>query len=208
MIIGVAGFLGSGKGTIGDMLITDYGYRVVSFADAVKDATSAVFGWSRTMLEGDTQESRDFRETFDEFWSEQFGYPVTPRYMLQLMGTEAGRDVFHRDIWVYAVMRKIQLHPGNYVIPDLRFKNEADFIKNMGGKCVRVRRGDDPVWFEFAEKDNLTDSDFMTTLYPEVHRSEYSLCGHKFDHIFDNNGSIEDLRNKLHIYMKETMNGY
>jgi len=103
MIIGVVGFLGSGKGTVGDMLIQDHHYYRLSFADGVKDAVSVIFGWPRELLEGDTDASRAFREMPDVFWRERFGYEVTPRYMLQLMGTEAGRDVFqlrHMDLFI------------------------------------------------------------------------------------------------------------
>jgi ABC-type oligopeptide transport system ATPase subunit len=58
MIIGIVGFAGSGKGTVGDILVNDHDFTKLSFADAVKDATSAIFGWPRHLLEGDTNESR------------------------------------------------------------------------------------------------------------------------------------------------------
>ena len=79
MIIGIAGFLGSGKGTLGDILIQDYGFKSIAFADAVKDAVSVIFKWDRSLLEGDTKESRDFREHTDEYWSGKFGYEEIPR---------------------------------------------------------------------------------------------------------------------------------
>ena len=201
MIIGIAGFLGSGKGTLGDILIQEHGFRSIAFADAVKDAVAAIFKWPRELLEGDSVASRYFREKVDPYWSEKFGYDVTPRYMLQLMGTEAGRDVFDSNLWVYVVEKTIMESPdSNFVITDLRFPNESTIIKRMGGHTIRVIRGPEPIWFETAAKDNLTNTNSMSILFPTVHRSEYSLCGYEFDRVIENNGTIEDLKTKLHDF--------
>ena len=66
MIIGICGFIGGGKDTIADYLVNVQHFRRVSFAGALKDAVSSVFGWNREMLEGRTQESRNWREQRDE----------------------------------------------------------------------------------------------------------------------------------------------
>ena len=184
MIIGIAGFLGSGKGTLGDILIQEYEFKAIAFADALKDAVAAIFKWPRELLEGDSVASRYFREQADPYWSDKFGYDVTPRYMLQLMGTEAVRDVFDPNLWVYVVEKTISEDPdSNYVITDMRFPNESKIIKRMGGHTIRVVRGPEPLWFEIAAKDNLTKTNSMSLLYPAVHRSEYSLCGYEFDRV-------------------------
>lgn len=211
MIIGVVGFLGSGKGTVGDILIQERGYYRLSFADAVKDAVSVIFGWPRHLLEGDTEESRAFREATDGFWSERFGYAVTPRYMLQLMGTEAGRDVFNKDIWIYSVEKRMQ-GIENVVVPDVRFPNEIEFIRNMGGKVIRVKRGPEPQWYETAHSDNIENFNSsactaMSIYYPQVHFSEWAWIGQRFDYIIENDGTLDDLRIKLNNIM-ENMNGY
>ena len=99
MLIGVVGFISCGKGTVGDLL-EQRGFVKDSFATPLKDACSAMFGWPRNLLEGDTEASRQWREQPDPFWSEKMGKQFTPRLALQLLGTEAGRDVFHKDIWV------------------------------------------------------------------------------------------------------------
>jgi len=201
MIIGIAGFLGSGKGTLGDILVQEHGFKAIAFADAVKDAVSAIFKWPRELLEGDSIASRYFREKTDEYWTSKFGYEVTPRYMMQLMGTEAGRDVFDPNLWVYVVEKIITEDPdSNYVITDMRFPNESRIIKKMGGHTIRVVRGPEPLWFETAAKDNLTNTNSMSLLYPTVHRSEYSLCGYEFDRVIENNGTIEDLKTKLNEF--------
>lgn len=67
-IIGVVGFIGSGKNTVGNFLIDSLGYKQDSFAGPLKDCVSVVFGWDRQMLEGDTKESRAWRDSPDEWW--------------------------------------------------------------------------------------------------------------------------------------------
>jgi hypothetical protein len=207
MIIGIVGFLGSGKGTVGDVLIQNYGFYKLSFADAVKDAVSVIFSWPRHLLEGDTQESREFREKPDAFWSKRFGYEVTPRYMLQLMGTEAGRDVFHKDIWIHALERKLAMFD-NVVVPDVRFPNEIDFIRKVRGKIVRVKRGPEPDWYDLAHAANSLTFLHAPEAHDEmsksgIHYSEWAWVGQEFDHVIDNDGSIEDLKNKLNNIMEK-----
>ena len=98
MIIGVCGFIGSGKDTIADYLVNIHQYRRESFANTLKDAVSAVFGWDRTMLEGRTKQAREWREQVDEWWSQRLGRVITPRWILQYWGTEVCRKGFHDDV--------------------------------------------------------------------------------------------------------------
>jgi hypothetical protein len=104
-IIGICGLIGSGKGTVADKLFQDYGFQPRSFASALKDGVAGIFGYDRNMLEGDTSESREAREKVDPFWSDVMGREITPRYILQIMGTEIMRQNFHDDIWVKIVER-------------------------------------------------------------------------------------------------------
>ena len=75
MIVGLLGYIGSGKGTVSSVLVNEYGFRQDSFASTLKDACSAIFGWERHMLEGDTKESREWREQVDPWWEEKLGRP-------------------------------------------------------------------------------------------------------------------------------------
>ena len=68
MIVGLVGFIGAGKGTVADILVEKHGFIKESFANSVKDSVSVIFGWDRSSLEGDTPESRRWREQPDEFW--------------------------------------------------------------------------------------------------------------------------------------------
>ena len=200
MIIGLVGFIGSGKGTVADILTRNHGFSKESFADAVKDAIAPIFGWERHLLEGDTPESRKWRETPDEWWSEKMGKPFSPRYALQLMGTEAGRNIFHEDLWVLSLLRRID-PAKNYVIADVRFPNEIDLIRGHGGTVIRVKRGDEPEWFSTAEAYNVStnwDGSLQKMRdYPEVHYSEFAWIGKGMDDEINNSTTLEDLEKKV-----------
>lgn len=191
MIIGLIGFAGSGKGTVGDMLVEKHGFTKLAFADSVKDATAAIFGWPRSLLEGDTDESRVFREKRDDFWSAKLGYEMTPRLALQKMGTEAGRDVFGESLWVTSTERKMMQHE-NVVVADVRFPNEIKFIQDKGGFVVRVIRGPEPDWYETALEWN-TSTNRSNLSMPNVHSSEWAWIGQPTDYMLWNNGSKGEL---------------
>lgn len=72
MIIGLVGLIGSGKGTVANMFV-ERGCVEDSFAAPLKDLSASIFGWPRDMMEGDTIESRDFRETADLYWGRKLG---------------------------------------------------------------------------------------------------------------------------------------
>jgi len=196
MIVGLVGFIGAGKGTVADLLVERHDYFKESFANSVKDACAAIFGWNRAMLEGDTPESRAWREQPDEWWSKKLNKEFSPRLALQLMGTEAGRDVFHPDLWVHTVLRRCEQAPwNNYVIADVRFPNEINAIKDSGGVVIRVRRGDDPEWFTLARECNVYNKlEIMRNAYPEVHFSEWAWIGAHYDIVMDNNCSLDELK--------------
>lgn len=190
MIIGLIGLIGSGKGTVGDMLI-EQGYQHQSFATPLKDACASIFNWDRQMLEGDTLQSRSWREQADPWWSKRLNIPeFTPRLALQLVGTDVFRNHFHQDIWILSMKSRLQ---GNIVITDARFPNEVNMIRNVGGVIVRVKRGDDPEWFDIAAKK----PDSMATLFPDIHASEYSWCGTQPDYMILNDGSLQDLQSTV-----------
>jgi len=194
MLIGVVGFIGSGKGTVGDFL-QDHGFIQDSFARPLKDAVSIMFGWPRELLEGDTELSRRWREEPDVFWSENFKRSFSPRDALQLMGTEAGREVFHPDIWVISLLNRAR--GKDVVITDVRFQNEIKYIQENGGIVIRVKRGDDPVWFEDMTLLNTESSRLNYMEKYNVHRSEWDWAGCDFDYLIENDGNIGDLRKKI-----------
>jgi len=201
MIIGITGLIGSGKGTVADILVDEHNYIKLSFADKLKDGVATVFGWDRAMLEGDSVESREWRETVDEFWTKETGREITPRLVLQEFGTDCMRNGFYDGIWVSLVKQEIINNPEtNYVVPDVRFKNEIDVINNLGGKIWNVRRGELPSWWGYAIQDNHhPDSSLMKDYHSDVHQSEWRWIDKddQFGNILHNDGSIEALYSKV-----------
>jgi hypothetical protein len=190
MIIGLVGFIGSGKGTVGDIL-EQKGFIKDSFAKPLKDACAVMFGWSRELLEGDTEMSRKWREEPDSYWSEKFGREFTPREALQKMGTEAGREVFHKDIWVISLLNRAK--GKDVVVTDVRFQNEIQYIQDNGGIVIRVKRGEDPDWFPLLEKIQLDRNRTKFMQFENIHKSEWDWVGCEFDYTIGNNGTIQDL---------------
>lgn len=208
MIVGLVGLIGAGKGSVADILVERHDFEKESFANSVKDAVAAIFGWDRTLLEGDTPESRAWREQSDKFWSEKLGKPFSPRLALQLMGTEAGRNVFHPNLWVHTVLRRCENAPyHNYVIADVRFPNEIEAILKTGGIIVRVTRGDEPVWYQTALEVNTKRNLYgMAERYPDVHYSEWAWVGSHIDYVIDNNNTLSELTKKVDLLVDSIYN--
>ena len=199
MIIGFVGFIGSGKDTAADYLVNFHGFRRDSFANTLKDAVAAVFGWDRVLLEGRTKEAREWREQRDEWWSNRLGKDITPRHILQYWGTEVCRQGFHDDIWIASLENKMRKTGDNIVISDVRFPNEILAIKNAGGQVVRVVRGADPEWYQDAWNMNQGPSNMRWSISKmrmeqrKIHASETAWIGKGIDLEIDNNGTIDQL---------------
>jgi len=199
MIIGVCGFIGSGKDTIADYLVNIHGFRRESFANTLKDAVAAVFGWDRILLEGRTKEAREWREQIDPWWAERLHIPnLTPRWVLQQWGTEVCRRGFHDDIWIASVENKLRRTKDNIVISDCRFPNEIASIKQAGGVIVCVNRGELPSWHIMAANANKGDIVASAKLKQlGIHASETAWVGTNFDHVLDNNSTLDSLFNQV-----------
>ncbi len=202
MIIGLVGFIGSGKDTAAQHFIKNGCIRD-SFATPLKDACSAIFGWPRELLEGDTVESREFRETPDMFWTRKTGIDnFTPRLALQLIGTDVMRNHFNSDIWLNSLEYRIRRASTSecVVISDARFRNELDLIHNMNGKIIWVKRGEMPQGYDvavIANSGNAVSRKIMQTRYKDIHESEWNWAGYPVDFIVDNNGSLNDLADQV-----------
>ena len=198
MIIGICGFIGSGKDTAADYLVNFHGFRRESFAATLKDAVAHVFGWDRDMLEGRTKESREWRETEDAWWTTRLGTPITPRWILQYWGTDVLRQHFHDDIWIASLENKLRTARDNIVISDCRFPNEIRGLKAQGARIVWIQRGITPHWYDIAAQANRGSTTAQNWLTEQkIHASEYSWAGTDFDVTIDNKHSIENLYNQL-----------
>ena len=205
MIIGMCGLIGTGKDTVADILVNNYNFIKVSFADKLKDGVATVFSWDREMLEGTTDESRTWREQKDEFWSRETNEHITPRLVLQMFGTDCMRKGFDENIWVSFVKKEILANPTvNYIVPDVRFPNEIDAIKELGGHIWQVRRGQLPLWWATAINVNenwkyVSSHHSMKAVFPEVHESEWRWASEdsNFDNIISNDSTMESLEQKV-----------
>ena len=199
-IIAISGLIGSGKDTVADYLVNVHGFRRDSFANNLKDAVSAIFGWDRQLLEGNTKKSRLWREEVDVWWAIRLGIPeLTPRWILQNIGTDVIRNSFHNDIWVASLENKLRKGTDDIVISDVRFTNEVEILRTIGAISVCIFRGPEPIWFPTAMTAKSPDADqraaakILLQDQFKVHRSEWDWIGCEFDIALDNNGTIDDL---------------
>jgi hypothetical protein len=164
-------------------------YTTTSFAKPIKSALSSMFGWQAKLLEGTTEASRVWRETQDSYWTEKLGKPITPRLMMREFGTELIRNQFSQDFWTNRCELFLQDSKKSVVVTDVRFVNEIEMIKRLGGKIVWVRR------------DPLPDY-YNQSLWFNQQRSERDWIGTDFDSIILNNTSIQDLTRNVTTFME------
>ena len=121
----------AGKDTIAGMLVQQHDFSRVSFAGPIKDGLIAMFGLSRAELEDDRKEK-------PVPW-----LGVSPRRLMQTLGTEWGRNMIRDDLWIALADRRIaqmRKYGTRLVITDVRFENEAAWIRRIGGEIWHVLR--------------------------------------------------------------------
>ena len=192
MIIGLYGAQGSGKDTIANIMVAKHGFVKISFASALKDVVSILFSWPREMLEGDTPESRLWREAPDPDWSQKTGITgFSPRKALQYVGTDLIRNQVYANIWTGIVENRISMildaNPAaKIVITDCRFLNEIDMLKKFcRGGANRV-----DVFIIKVERPS-------TEVVEKNHVSEMQYLEHKIDITLLNNSTREALETSL-----------
>lgn len=157
--------MGSGKTEVANYLSSYEDMRRLRFAGALKEMARAMFtqaGFDPVvadrMVDGDLK---------DEVCS-LFG--VTPRYILQTLGTEWGRSLIHPNVWLNIGMTRIKslLEDGySVVVDDVRFPNEAKAIEEAGGFMVKVERPDAEITENHPSEGALADWGFAATIYNE-----------------------------------------
>lgn len=171
MLIGLSGLARSGKDTCADFLVATNGYTKASFASSIKEAVKIIFGWDDHRIE-------DFKEMPDPIFN------ITPRIALRTLGTDWGRNTICKDIWILSLYSKIQAIE-KCVISDVRFVNEASFIKDKGGLIISIIR---------EKVENFKD---INDLHPSE-REVFDIRENMADaHITNNENRFDELYSNL-----------
>lgn len=125
--IGITGYAQHGKDTIANLLVAEYGYTRIAFADALKSMALVLDPIIDYMAD---VRMAHYVETVG--WEEAKKNPEVRRF-LQVLGTEAVRGHLGADSWVNALdLAWGKLGSPRLVIPDVRFPNEAEYVKKRG----------------------------------------------------------------------------
>lgn len=136
ILIGLTGPARSGKTTAANHLAREHGLECYAFADPLRDGIMAIFNLSPEDLDGDKKEE-------PIAWLGR-----SPRQLMQLLGTEWGRHMISANLWIDLAEQNLDCLsavfdtvPG-FVVSDVRFENEADFIRKRGGTVIHLSRPD------------------------------------------------------------------
>ena len=196
-------------------------FKIKKFADALKDIMCIIIGCTREQLEDENFKNTELTEQWwyydiggypkvilprnyypnqkdNEIYENRYLVKPTPRLFLQLLGTEAGRQIIHPNIWVNALfsnykplntISKINTITGKFIgtdidaypkwiITDMRFPNEVEAVATRNGLLIRIE----------SKRCN----------YDDKHPSETALDNFQgFDEIIYNDGTIEELIKKM-----------
>jgi hypothetical protein len=141
IVIGLAGHAQVGKDTIGQILVRDYGFTRISFADNVREAVYRLN--PQLSYDRDVWETQEIVDEYGWEWV-KVNVPEARR-LLQRMGTEVGREMFGESCWTDMALRQAE-GVDRVVFTDVRFANEAQVIRELGGEVWLVTRpGTGPV---------------------------------------------------------------
>lgn len=220
-------------------------FEIKKFADKLKDIVCILIGCTKEQLEDREFKEKELGEEWYKYlmpdfidhqtptyfgslfkakryvakpyWNEIKLVKLTPRLLLQLIGTDCGRNIIHPNIWVNSLMNKYKDKFGamdimdtktmnikrvyeqkesNWIITDVRFPNEFHAIKQKGGLTIRVEKDSEIIATHQAfMQDNK--GEYIKSISIECHPSKTALDDVEFDYIINNNGSIEVLINRV-----------
>jgi len=168
--VGLSGYARTGKDTVADILVEEFGYRRITFADRLKNFIAAVFP--------------EVAARVDAVGWEEAKEQLEVRRALQVVGRAAKKHI-HPDVWIISALGDMSDYDGErLVITDVRFFNEADVVTDRNGMMLRIcRNGVGP-----ANDDES-----------EVSMDRYD----RYFSVVHNDGSIEDLRSRVHENLAE-----
>lgn len=202
MIIGLSGYLKSGKDTVGEMIIkltTPKNHKMMEdeFGRPIPKLDGSGY-WTEADIP--VFSVRKFADKLKEVAGLMLGVPrskfedqdfkdsrlgpewdnMTVREFLQKLGTDGVRNNVHKNAWVNSAMAGYK-DSDHWLFTDVRFPNEAQAIKDRGGVIIRLNRyppGCSPVFMD-------------------MHESEKSLDDWDFDYVIYNVGTLQDLENQV-----------
>ena len=133
MIVGVHGPLNGGKDTVATLIQEIYPgkFNRYAFAKPIKEACQIMFGFSSYQIE-----DRVIKEEIDPFWG------FSPRKVMQLLGTEYGRDMLRKDVWIQRARLEVEINKKknlHTIITDVRFENEAEWVRSENAILIRLK---------------------------------------------------------------------
>jgi hypothetical protein len=198
-LIGISGKIGSGKDTVGNIIqylsrdpeaetfesymnsvrLTSSKWEVKKFAYKLKQIASILTGIPIEKFEDQEFKKTDLGPEWN-YWLDRKEYPMTVRLFLQRLGTEAIRNGIHEQAWVNALFADYSDN-SSWLVTDMRFPNEVASIKERGGITLRINR------------PNVVQLD---------HPSETLLDNYEFDYVIENDGTIDELIEKVRVMME------
>ncbi len=168
MIIGLSGYAQSGKDTVAELLCLNYSFKRISFALPIRDAV-----FTLNPLLGDNSRVEDLVNEYG--WEVAKSNPEVRR-LLQVFGTEVGRELFGENFWIDQAFKRANEYE-RVVFSDVRFPNEAHAIEQKGGEVWRINRHNHaPV---------------------NRHKSEHAMDNFMFKHVIYNDGTLDELANQV-----------
>jgi adenylate kinase family enzyme len=151
--VAISGKQGSGKSTLSQELVENYGFERISFATKLKEIAMDLFGLSWDQVYGDKKE----------------------RVLLQELGAKM-REI-DSEVWIKYVIRQVEQNRyTNYVIDDVRYKNEFEALKEAGFvmlrvECVeKVRKG--RIGENYKNDTHMSETDLDFIEFPLPHNQE------------------------------------
>lgn len=196
-LIGLGGKLRAGKDAVADYLVENKNYVKMGMSDALNEALLRLnpIIWAETdniplpkeLAGGGAWGTKSITERRYQDIHDAIGYVEAKkipevRRLLQVLGTEVGREMIDQDVWVKMAEKTIRAHWAegkNVVITAMRFPNELEMLERLGGTSVWVNRPVDP-------SEAVTEG-------IAAHASENSVSQHDFDLIIFNTGTLEEL---------------
>lgn len=178
-LIAISGKIGSGKDETGRFIQEQLSQRgeewhIKKFATKLKQCLALALEVDLSVFE-----SREFKDSFlPQEWNGPNGESTSIRKLMQTFGTDAVRSVVHEDFWVNSLFAGWN-EKSRWIITDLRFPNEYERVKKMGGITVRINR---PL--------ELSSS----------HPSETALDNFSFDWTIDNRADLEQLKREVYLF--------